>query len=501
MLTTADALPGGHRIGKFELREAVSSSGAGIVYRAWDRDLGFAVAIKEHLPAPTARRQADGGVVPVAPADAPAYARSLQNFIQITRALAHCDHPALVRVLQLEFAHGTAYRVMPWVDGEPLLDARRRLPRPPDAPALHQLLDDLLGALQAFHRTGNLHGSVRASQILLRPDGRALLLGPAQVLAAWAGVAEPGTDIQGLACVARLWIGATLAPSDQPRDEASARDQRYGRELMRVIDAAASPDAARRPQSVAEFRERLVQAQLADARVAAPPEAPRPKVSAAPGAAAASAAPGPREPLGPLGPLGPQIVSDPSWRLPPPPRRPRVLAGRRGPWWAAGAAVAVVLGLGWGLREDLWPTLLPITLWAPAPTPAPQPAPQVAPQVAASPEPAPAVLTPSAAASSPEPAPIPELAPSVEPQPSPALQAVPSEAPPPLAAAPPPLPMRPPLQAGPTGAPVPRWRSPRQVCGTRTQFALYLCMQQQCERPGWARHSQCERFRATDRVE
>ena len=330
-------MPGGHRIGKFELREAVSSSGAGIVYRAWDRDLGFAVAIKEHLPAPTARRQADGGVVPVAPADAPAYASSLQNFIQITRALAHCDHPALVRVLQLEFAHGTAYRVMPWVDGEPLLDARRRLPRPPDAPALHQLLDDLLGALQAFHRTGNLHGSVRASQILLRPDGRALLLGPAQVLAAWAGVPEPGTDIQGLAGVARLWIGATLAPSDPPRDEAVAREQRYGREFMRVIDAAASPDAARRPQSVAAFRERLLQAQLADSRVAVPPEAPiRPPASPALGVAAASVAirppglprpSGPREPREPLGPLGPDIVSDPSWRLPPPPRRQRTAVG------------------------------------------------------------------------------------------------------------------------------------------------------------------------------
>ena len=40
--------------------------------------------------------------------------------------------------------------------------------------------------------------------------------------------------------------------------------------------------------------------------------------------------------------------------------------------------------------------------------------------------------------------------------------------------------------------------SPRQACGTRTEFALYRCMQQQCARPSARRHPQCVRFRATD---
>jgi hypothetical protein len=43
--------------------------------------------------------------------------------------------------------------------------------------------------------------------------------------------------------------------------------------------------------------------------------------------------------------------------------------------------------------------------------------------------------------------------------------------------------------------------SPREVCGARTHFSLYRCMQTQCSRPQWASHAQCERLRLTDNAE
>lgn len=43
--------------------------------------------------------------------------------------------------------------------------------------------------------------------------------------------------------------------------------------------------------------------------------------------------------------------------------------------------------------------------------------------------------------------------------------------------------------------------SPREACGTRTQFSLYRCMQTQCSQPQWASHAQCEHLRATDTAE
>jgi non-specific serine/threonine protein kinase len=43
--------------------------------------------------------------------------------------------------------------------------------------------------------------------------------------------------------------------------------------------------------------------------------------------------------------------------------------------------------------------------------------------------------------------------------------------------------------------------SPREVCGPRTQFSLYRCMQMQCSQPRWASHAQCKRLRTTDSVD
>ena len=43
--------------------------------------------------------------------------------------------------------------------------------------------------------------------------------------------------------------------------------------------------------------------------------------------------------------------------------------------------------------------------------------------------------------------------------------------------------------------------SPREVCGARTQFSLYRCMQTQCSQRRWASHAQCERLRTTDSVD
>ena len=75
---------------------------------------------------------------------------------------------------------------------------------------------------------------------------------------------------------------------------------------------------------------------------------------------------------------------------------------------------------------------------------------------------------------------------------APAPIAVP--APPPVAEAAPPPPKREAVVAkGPS--------SPREACGGRTQFALYYCMQTQCEQSQWSQHAQCKRLRDRDEVD
>lgn len=620
--SVANAWPGGHLIGKFELREGVSRTASGIVYRAWDRDLGFAVAVKEHLPAALARRGPDGDVLPASPGQEAAYAASLQSFIQATRALAHCDDPALVHVLQIEFGHGTAYRVMPWVDGEPLADARRRMPQPPDPRALRQLVDDVLGALEAFHRTGNVHGGVHPSQILQRRDGRFMLLGPADLAAEPAGgAAGPWTDLRGLAEVARFWIDGVVPGRERPRDEAAAtvaaclssydHGVRYGEEFVRALDEAASPAAARRPQSVAEFRERLRRAERADARAGAlvplrpaslvlPPVEPAsartrktepPPIPAQPPAVVAMvrrepanktpptvplavapptrAAPTPAPPVRvaptPLPParaastpptparvasmpppparvasapppttppkgmastasaptiefpaLGPEFAAEPAWRMQPPRSAPRGAGTRRWVGWFAGVGIAAALvAVALGVRQPLTPApsaVASATPEAPATEAAPVQAPAAEAAPVASPMPAPApasapetAVAPAVTATEPAPPPrVPETAAAPPAAVAGATQTGPPSAarqatPPRATSGTPTQRVRAPVKRAEAGARAAQ--SPRLVCGARTEFALYRCMQQQCAKPAWSRHAQCVRLRATDRVD
>lgn len=56
---TVRPLPLGHRLGELQLDEVLGIGGFGIVYRAFDRTLRRAVAIKEYMPSMLATRGGD----------------------------------------------------------------------------------------------------------------------------------------------------------------------------------------------------------------------------------------------------------------------------------------------------------------------------------------------------------------------------------------------------------------------------------------------------------
>ena len=505
----ADAWYSGHLIGSFELRAAVSHSDSGIVYRAWDHGLAIDVAIKEHLPTSIARRLVNGDVVAATHSTEKAYESSLKAFIEGTRALARCDHPALVRVLHLHTGHGTAYRVMPWVIGDRLRERRYGMSRPPDESVLRALLDDLLGALEAVHHAGIVHGGVDPSRVFLLRGDRPLLLAPRAIAEDVGGApAGPWTDLRALADVARFCISGMAPTADGQPVEPTARiverlifdDRavRYGQEFMRVLDAAASPDVAQRPQSVAEFRDRLRHAARLDAWPGAA-DTPTPTAARPPGNGQAASddavefmikrvidAIPPHTPARPrslrkdptLEPtaLSRRPATDPSTEragLPParittPPRRRTWLGAR-----VLGVVLAVV---GFGAWQWLYrpvPTDVARALSEVA-TAAPSVMPPPAPVITAQPlKAAPPVVDTVASSAAIESA-LPVEATPVEPKSVPVEQRA--------------------IQPAPV-------RSPREACGERTQFSLYLCMQQQCARTAWTNHPQCVRFRDTDQVE
>ena len=612
--------PSGYRLGNFELQAVVALHANGVVYRAWDHNLGIPVAIKEYLPQRLAWRKPDGDIEPLDADTIDSFERGRHAFVDEARLLARCDHPNLLRVRQLLQAHGTAYRVMPWYSGRSLLDVRREMSNPPDEPALRALLSELLGALEAYHRVGGVHGSVNPVRIMLLDDDRALLLGPRAARRATAIDAVeslmrqlepsfvapeqlspsdrtplgPWTDFYALARVVRFCVSGMLpAPPGSPAAEALAvtvnklyfdrPGVEYSAPFLAALDAAAAPEIERRPQTVAEFcqwldegprrhgagaperapipphglRETLPEIEgswgitapgpaLAAGHVPVPappisvpvpvpvpPPGPAPAAGRSPGAEAMPSPTSPPRPRdeevpdaetialiqrviesipSPATPLIEPIRPEPAWQtdrdfelpIAPPPRR-----GVHPAWFVlALPLLAFIAYAAWELLQPSLRTAPPglVTVAPPAPAPPPASAPPTvagtqAPgrlpvEAPAAPAPATGQAPVDATASAGPSSEAPQAAATPTPETSTSGLASTRGAanvPAPTIPAPP--------RSAPAAPPRSTAGTPREVCGERTHFSLYRCMEQQCAAAAWAGHPQCVRFKATDRVD
>jgi tetratricopeptide (TPR) repeat protein/tRNA A-37 threonylcarbamoyl transferase component Bud32 len=193
--------------GRFEVRGTLGAGGAGVVYRAFDRQLQREVALK-------LLRTASG--------------RDLYRFKKEFRSLADIVHPNLVALHELHAANGEWYFTMELVEGVSFIDWVRP-PRgeggpkrsrqdivaaPLDASRLHGALVQLVDALIALHRAGKLHRDLKPSNVLVTQTGRLALLDFGLV----ASVAEG--DPERLAVGTPVYMSPEQA-ADQPLAEAS----------------------------------------------------------------------------------------------------------------------------------------------------------------------------------------------------------------------------------------------------------------------------------------
>ena len=137
-----------HDIG-FDLEDAVSSGGFGVVYRARDRRLGRIVAIKV-IDRPLRRRAGASYTLP----------REIET-------LATFQHPHIVPLFEAGTLAdgGLPYLVMPWIEGTSL---RRRLrshgPLPVDE--VLRMGIDLADALAALHAQGLVHRDIKPENVM-----------------------------------------------------------------------------------------------------------------------------------------------------------------------------------------------------------------------------------------------------------------------------------------------------------------------------------------------
>lgn len=140
---------------RYTLGDLVGSGGMAEVYRGTDRVLEREVAVKmmrDTTTDPTARARFDAEA----------------------RTLASLNHPGLVSILDAGLHHEHPYLVMELIDG-PTLTEQLRATGPLNEVQVLELGAQLAEALAYAHSRGVIHRDVKPSNILLCPEGRAVL--------------------------------------------------------------------------------------------------------------------------------------------------------------------------------------------------------------------------------------------------------------------------------------------------------------------------------------
>ncbi|MEU4269391.1 serine/threonine-protein kinase [Streptomyces sp. NPDC026092] len=151
--------------GRFHLISRLGSGGMGTVWRARDIALERDVALKEVRPPDPAIEEANPGLA----------AQMRERAVREARALARLSNPHVVTIHHIvEPQDGShPWIVMELVEGCSMYDRLAVGPMP--VPEVVTLGRQVLSALRAAHSAGIHHRDVKPANVLLRPDGSAVL--------------------------------------------------------------------------------------------------------------------------------------------------------------------------------------------------------------------------------------------------------------------------------------------------------------------------------------
>ena len=133
----------------------------GVVYQAWDEELGLAVALKTIRP----EVMSD----PITAADVE---RRFKRELLLARQVTHRH---VVRIHDLGEVDGVKYLTMPFIEGQTLSSVLTQSGKLPCGRAL-QIIREISDGLMAAHGVGVVHRDLKPENVMLDGDGRAVIM-------------------------------------------------------------------------------------------------------------------------------------------------------------------------------------------------------------------------------------------------------------------------------------------------------------------------------------
>jgi len=160
--TAAGPLAAGQSFGpRYHIIRVLGAGGMGVVYQAWDAELGVAVALKVIRPE-----------VLLDPGSAGEVEKRFKRELVLARQVTH-KH--VVRIHDLGELDGIKYLTMPFVEGENLADVLKRDGKVPVPRAL-SIAKQVASGLGAAHEVGVVHRDLKPENVMIASDGGALIM-------------------------------------------------------------------------------------------------------------------------------------------------------------------------------------------------------------------------------------------------------------------------------------------------------------------------------------
>jgi len=272
---------------EYELVSVLGVGGFGITYHARDSMLQKDVAIKEYFPGADVARLDGGAVTLTNTQRTEEYQAGLDSFLQEARTLAGFSHPNIVRVNRYFKANGTGYMVMDYEEGDTLNTYFQKNPLPSEE-TIKTLLARLIDGLGKVHKAGFLHRDIKPDNVFVRADGSPVLIDFGSARQAMGGVQRtltalvtpgyapfeqytahaeqgPWSDIYALGGLLFFAVTGDNPPDALARMKADRipellerAQKRYSEAFLNAIQWALQIEEKNRPQSVSEWREKIL---------------------------------------------------------------------------------------------------------------------------------------------------------------------------------------------------------------------------------------------------